>query len=98
MKGLEKELECQAGKILQLEEIETVLERAEKDKKRNIEYLTLCLDEIQEKGIAGGNAYEANQEIIQCLDDENEALRAGDTSGMAKRIEALPELLESVTA
>lgn len=54
----------------------TVLEIAKKDKRRNIEYLTLCLDEIQEKGIACGNAYEPNQEIIQCLVDENEALRA----------------------
>ena len=45
------------------------------------------------------DAYGANQEIIQKLDDENEALRAGTVSGMAKakEIGALKELLESIT-
>lgn len=98
VEGLEKEVERRAEEILQLKkEMRTALERVEKDKKTHIDYLTLCLEEREASWKACGDANEANQEIIQKLDDENEALRAGDVSGMAKEIEALNELLESIT-
>ena len=54
-------------------------------------------DAKEKKWIACSGAFEANQEIFQKLDDENEALRAGDVSGIAKEIGALKEVLESIT-
>lgn len=95
---LEKEVQRQAVEILPLKkEMPTALERAEKDYKKHIDFLTLCLDKMQEKWIACSDAHKANQGIIRKLDDENEALRTGDVSGLAKEIEALNELLESIT-